>query len=108
MERELRGLLRRVRRQSAADARAVHAELTPTAYAVLLAVLEHQPTRVAHIVEDLGIDKGAVSRQVAQLERLGLVARTTDPLDGRAQALVAPTGPPRSQASGSSTFTRSL
>ncbi|HET6625824.1 MAG TPA: MarR family transcriptional regulator [Nocardioidaceae bacterium] len=88
IEAELRVLLRRVRRQSAANARSIHPELQPTAYAILLHVLEHEPARAAHIVEHLGIDKGAVSRGVATLERLGLIARAADPVDGRAYTLV--------------------
>lgn len=89
IERELRVLLRRVRRQSAVNARSIHPALQPTAYAILLHVLENEPARAAHVVEHLGIDKGAVSRHVAQLVELGFIERTTDLLDRRAQTLVA-------------------
>ena len=36
------------------------------------------------VVDALGIDKGAVSRQITHLIGLGLVERTPDPEDGRA------------------------
>jgi DNA-binding MarR family transcriptional regulator len=88
IEREVLALLTRVRRTSAEHARLVHPELQTTGYAVLLHLIENEPTRAADIVEALGIDKGAVSRQVAQLEQLGLLARTCDPEDRRAQTLV--------------------
>jgi DNA-binding MarR family transcriptional regulator len=89
IERELWVLLRRVRRQSAANARSIHPELQPTAYAILLHVLEHDTARAAHVVDQLGIDKGAVSRNVTHLVELGFLERANDPLDGRAQTLVA-------------------
>jgi DNA-binding MarR family transcriptional regulator len=88
IEGELRVLLRRVRRQSAANARSIHPELQPTAYAILLYMLENGSARAAQIVDHLGIDKGSVSRNVAQLVDLGFVERTADPVDARAQTLV--------------------
>lgn len=88
IEREVGVLLRRVRRTSAEIARSIHPELAASSYPILLHVIDHEPVRAAQIVEHLGIDKGAVSRQVAQLERLGLIERAEDPDDGRAQTLV--------------------
>ncbi|MGN6129793.1 MAG: MarR family winged helix-turn-helix transcriptional regulator [Nocardioidaceae bacterium] len=88
IEAEVLTLLRRVRRTSVENARLVHPELTTSGYAVLLFVVEHQPTRAADVVEQLDMDKGAVSRQVSQLEHLGLVSREADPDDGRAYRLV--------------------
>lgn len=88
IERELLVLIRRVRRTSVENARRVHPELPPAAYPVLLYVADHGPTRASDVVDHLGTDKGAVSRQVAQLEQLGLVTRSCDPEDRRAQALV--------------------
>lgn len=88
IERELATLFRRIRRQTELNARRIHPELQPTGYSILLHVLDRGPARAAHIVDDLGIDKGAVSRHVAQLAALGLIERTTDPSDGRAQTLV--------------------
>lgn len=88
IEAEVLALLRRVRRTSAENARLVHPELSAAAYAVLLFVVEHEPTRATDVVEQLDMDKGAVSRQVSQLEQLGLVSRASDPDDGRAYRLV--------------------
>jgi DNA-binding MarR family transcriptional regulator len=88
IEREVGVLLRRVRRTSTEIARSIHPELAASSYPILLHVIDHEPVRATQIVEHLGIDKGAVSRQVAQLERLGLIERAEDPDDKRAQTLV--------------------
>ena len=45
--------------------------------------------RASAIAEAFGIDKGAISRQVQHLVDLGLVDRTPDPADGRADLLAA-------------------
>jgi DNA-binding MarR family transcriptional regulator len=87
IEREMRLLLHRVRRRSLDNARMIHPDLQPAAYSILMFVVDHAPTRASDIVEKLGVDKGSVSRQVAALEKLGLVERHCDELDHRAQTL---------------------
>lgn len=88
IEREVGVLLHRVRRSSIANASAIHPDLQPAAYSILLHVLDHEGACAADIVEHFGIDKGAVSRQVAHLEKLGLVERSNNPDDRRVQTLV--------------------
>ncbi len=89
IERELGVLLHRVRRTTVENARAVHPDLQPAAYSILLYVIDHHGTHASDVVDHFGIDKGAVSRHVAQLERLGLVERHCDPEDRRAQTIEA-------------------
>jgi DNA-binding MarR family transcriptional regulator len=89
IESEVGVLLRRVKRVLGERARAVHPDLHPIVFHTLSHVLEHGPLRAARLVEELGVDKGAISRQVQQLVDLGLVERAEDPDDGRASLLVA-------------------
>lgn len=88
IERELGVLLRRVRRAIGVRARAVHPDLAPAAYLALAHLEQAGPMRASAAAEELGIDKGALSRQLTHLEGLGLLTRSADPDDGRA-ALVA-------------------
>lgn len=80
-----RGVLRRL-------APHVHPELDVEGLRLLLCVdrfvEQHgRGVRGAELVESLGVHKSSVSRGVAQLEQLGLLARTPDPRDARASLL---------------------
>lgn len=89
LESELGVLFRRARELFKMTAVDIHPELNVTGYATLLRVVEEGPLRASELVDYFGTDKGSMSRQLAQLEKLGLVRRTKDPDDGRAQAVVA-------------------
>lgn len=88
VERELGVLIHRVRRRTVENARDIDPELPSAAYPILRFVYDHDGVRASQVAEHFGIDKGAVSRQVAQMERLGLVERSSDPADRRAQTLL--------------------
>jgi DNA-binding MarR family transcriptional regulator len=66
-----------------------HPDLQPVGYGILRLVFEGEPLRASDIAVTLGMDKGAVSRQVAALREMGLVDTRSDPDDGRATLLVA-------------------
>lgn len=87
IETEVARLLRRVRQVIALRARAVHPELSAGAYLFLVHLDQTGPVRSSALVEEFGIDKGAVSRQLHGLEDLELIAREPDPDDGRATLL---------------------
>lgn len=89
LEGEIGVLVRRIKRVLGERARAVHPDLQRGAYLMLAYIADDGPLRSSTIAERFDIDKGAISRQVQQLVDLGLVARTPDPLDGRASLLVA-------------------
>lgn len=89
LEREIALLLRRSRAISARLAGELHADLDGAAYGLLALLEDAGPLRASDLVTRLGLDKSTVSRQVASLVELGLVDRTADPADGRAQVLTA-------------------
>jgi DNA-binding MarR family transcriptional regulator len=89
LEREIALLLRRSRAISARLAGELHADLDGAAYGLLALLADAAPLRASDLVTRLGLDKSTVSRQVASLVDLGLVDRTADPADGRAQVLTA-------------------
>jgi DNA-binding MarR family transcriptional regulator len=91
LEEELLILFRQVRRASVSRARCIHPDLQLAGYAVLLWLAANDQARSADVATALDMDKGAVSRQIDQLERLGLVERVPDPRDKRAHGLVLTT-----------------
>jgi DNA-binding MarR family transcriptional regulator len=60
----------------------------------LLKTISHRgPLRITELAASTHLDTSTISRHVAQLERNGLVDRTSDPADGRAQLVgISPTG----------------
>lgn len=64
--------------------REVGLRLEMPAMGVLALVERGGPQRVSAIADELRLDLSTVSRQVAALERAGLLGRSRDPLDSRA------------------------
>ena len=84
LEHEVGVMVRRIRRVIADRARAVHPDLAPSSYLMLIFVADSGPLRASEIADQFAIDKGAISRQLAHLTELGLLGRVSDPEDGRA------------------------
>jgi DNA-binding MarR family transcriptional regulator len=68
-------------------AAATDVNLDRARYLVLRAVAESEPVRTTALAEQVGVDPSTMSRHVSILEQAGLVERTADPDDGRAQSL---------------------
>ncbi len=93
LERELALLLRRARGISGQLARDLHPDLEPGAYGLLLRVGAEGGSRATDLASFLGIGKPTISRQLATLEGLGLIERSRDADDARAQVVaLTPTG----------------
>jgi DNA-binding MarR family transcriptional regulator len=84
IEAQLRRLLARARAWSVQTAAAVHPELDPALYAVLMEIAANAPVRSVDLATCRGVTKSVISRQVAALTELGLVARRPDAHDARA------------------------
>ena len=87
LEHEVGVVIRRVKRVIGERARAVHEDLQPGSYLVLMYLESTGSCRSTAIADAFDMDKGAVSRQVQHLTELGLIERTPDPADGRAALL---------------------
>ena len=87
LEREIGLLLRRSRAISSRLAGQLHPDLDGAAFGLLALLQDAGPLRASDLVARLGLDKSTVSRQVASLVGLGLIDRSADPDDGRAQVL---------------------
>ncbi|MGD9531699.1 MarR family winged helix-turn-helix transcriptional regulator [Pseudonocardia sp.] len=85
-------LIRVIRLMDRAHARyqAEHPDAVERAtYHLLVQLVKCGPQRSSALAEAVHSDPSTVSRQVAHLVRLGLVARAADPADGRATLLAA-------------------
>jgi DNA-binding MarR family transcriptional regulator len=99
IQAEIAVLFRRARLYFRDAAREVHPDLQPSAYAILVRLVVDGPMRASALVDYFATDKGAISRQISQLEHLGFATRTPDLDDKRAQLIKAtPVGKRRCQA----------
>lgn len=80
----LMGEFRRVYAQAAATA---SPGMLPATFKTLTWIDRLGPINQSCLAEKVPADKGLVSRQVSELETLGMVARTPDPEDGRARLI---------------------
>jgi DNA-binding MarR family transcriptional regulator len=69
-------------------ARGFHPELQPTGFNILRMIFTCAPAQASAIIQQTGLDKSAVSRQIKVLRDLGLVETQPDPQDGRSSFLV--------------------
>lgn len=74
-------------RQQASD---VDPALQPSGFRTLQELVSRGPVGAGELAESLGFDKSVLSRQLRQLESLGLVSRGQDPDDRRA-VVITPT-----------------
>jgi DNA-binding MarR family transcriptional regulator len=65
-----------------------HPELQPTGFNILRMIFTCAPAQASTIIQQTGLDKSAVSRQIKVLRDLGLVDTQPDPRDGRSSFLV--------------------
>ncbi|MET8472328.1 MarR family winged helix-turn-helix transcriptional regulator [Streptomyces sp. NPDC006422] len=83
IQRELTSFARRAR----ATAARMHPELSLVSYSLLAHLDERGGCRATDLAAHYALDKSTVSRQVAALQRAGLVIRRVDPDDHRVQVL---------------------
>ncbi|MDQ0736294.1 MarR family winged helix-turn-helix transcriptional regulator [Arthrobacter agilis] len=88
LEEQTSVLWRRERTTSHALAKNVHPEMEPAAYGILTLLQREGSLRATDIATSIGVGKPSVSRQLAGLERLGLVSRQLDPSDARSQRVL--------------------
>ncbi len=87
VEHQMSLLWRRARSISYQLSRQVHPDMEPAAYGLLTVIRRQGPIRLTELASCIGVGKPSVSRQIAFLESIGLVAKEADPLDGRAQSI---------------------
>lgn len=89
VEGEFVQMISRFRRLIARRAEELSPGLLPGAYKVFSTIAQSGPLTASALVEQLMLDKSQLSRTIGQLEERGLVERTPDPHDRRAQLLSA-------------------
>jgi len=85
LETEMAGLWQLSRARAREVAQVIHPRLDPTAYPLIAVLGRSEAMRPSELMRALHLDASTVSRQIAAVERLGLVTRVPDPSDARAR-----------------------
>lgn len=78
---------RRIRRKISETAQEVAPGVGANGFALISVLEQRGPMRQQLLAEAIESDKGSMSRLVSELEEQGLVQRSPDPADGRAQLI---------------------
>jgi DNA-binding MarR family transcriptional regulator len=85
LESEMATLWQLSRARARELAQVVHPRLDPTAFPLIAVLGRSEAMRPSELVRTLHLDASTVSRQIAAVQRLGLVTRVPDPSDARAR-----------------------
>ena len=89
VEAEFSEIAQRFHRIITRNAELMSPGLLPGAYKVFTSIVRHGPVKASELADRMMLDKGQLSRMIGTLEERGLVVRTPDPTDRRAQLLEA-------------------
>jgi len=89
IETELAHLMRLGEASRRSSAAAPHRALDRAAYVILRQLADGGPQNVSALAARLNLDGSTITRQVAAMQRDGLVSRTADPNDGRGTVVTA-------------------
>jgi DNA-binding MarR family transcriptional regulator len=87
VEEQMTALARRIRSTTREAAAAIHPDLPPIGYKMLRVIRRCGTAHASAVADQLGVDRSVVSRQLRQLQDLGLVEVRADAQDGRARVL---------------------
>lgn len=84
VEKQFAMMVIQARKNTRNKAAAVHPELQPHGFRVLIALAKEGPQNQGLLAETTGSDKTVTSRTLKHLQCLNLISRSADPRDGRA------------------------
>jgi DNA-binding MarR family transcriptional regulator len=87
VEEQMTALAQRIRTTTREAAAAIHPDLPPIGYKMLRVIRRCGAAHASAVAEQLGVDRSVVSRQLRQLQDLGLVEVGADAQDGRVRVL---------------------
>jgi len=87
VEEQMTALAARIRATTREAAARIHPELPPIGYKMLRVIRRCGAAHASAVADQLGVDRSVVSRQLRQLQDLGLVEVGGDAQDGRVRVL---------------------